>query len=109
MPALSRPQLVAYALAALVGVPLLLASSPYYLFLLNTIAVFVMLALGLQLVLGYTPLEFRAAIGNRVTKAPRPELMPRATGRAPEEIVGCARASAPARHRRCGDAHAFRR
>jgi branched-chain amino acid transport system permease protein len=39
--------------AALVAVPLLLASSPYYLFLLNTIAVFVMLALGLQLVLGY--------------------------------------------------------
>ena len=39
--------------AALVAVPLLLASSPYYLFLLNTIAVFAMLALGLQLVLGY--------------------------------------------------------
>ena len=39
--------------AALVAVPPLLASSPYYLFLLNTIAVFVMLALGLQLVLGY--------------------------------------------------------
>jgi branched-chain amino acid transport system permease protein len=39
--------------AALVAVPLLLMNSPYYLFLLNTIAVFVMLALGLQLVLGY--------------------------------------------------------
>ncbi len=39
--------------AALAAVPLLLGNSPYHLFLLNTIAVFAMLALGLQLVLGY--------------------------------------------------------
>jgi branched-chain amino acid transport system permease protein len=35
------------------ALPLVFASSPYYLFLVNTIAVFAMLALGLQLVLGY--------------------------------------------------------
>lgn len=45
-----RSALVVLALAAL---PLLLWNSPYHLFLLNTIAVFAMLALGLQLVLGY--------------------------------------------------------
>ena len=43
----------AAAVVALAALPVLLASSPYYIFLLNTIAVFAMLALGLQLVLGY--------------------------------------------------------
>ena len=38
---------------ALAALPLLLGGSPYHLFLVNTIAVFAMLALGLQLVLGY--------------------------------------------------------
>ena len=33
--------------------PLLLRSSPYYLFMIDTMAIFAMLALGLQLVLGY--------------------------------------------------------
>jgi ABC-type branched-subunit amino acid transport system permease subunit len=46
----TRSALVVVALAAL---PLLLWNSPYHLFLLNTIAIFAMLALGLQLVLGY--------------------------------------------------------
>jgi branched-chain amino acid transport system permease protein len=39
--------------AALAALPLLLGGSPYHLFLVNTIAVYAMLALGLQLVLGY--------------------------------------------------------
>jgi branched-chain amino acid transport system permease protein len=43
----------AAAVAALAALPLVLWNSPYHLFLLNTIAVFAMLALGLQLVLGY--------------------------------------------------------
>ena len=43
----------AATVAALVAVPLVLWNSPYHLFLLNTIAIFAMLALGLQLVLGY--------------------------------------------------------
>jgi ABC-type branched-subunit amino acid transport system permease subunit len=43
----------AVTVAALAALPLLLWNSPYHLFLLDTIAVFAMLALGLQLVLGY--------------------------------------------------------
>ena len=38
---------------ALAVLPLLLRGSPYYLFMLDTMAIFAMLALGLQLVLGY--------------------------------------------------------
>lgn len=45
-----RTALLVLALAAL---PLGLLRAPYYLFLLDTIAIFAMLALGLQLVLGY--------------------------------------------------------
>jgi branched-chain amino acid transport system permease protein len=41
------------AVVALAALPLALLQSPYILFQLNTIAVFAMLALGLQLVLGY--------------------------------------------------------
>jgi len=41
------------AVAVLAALPVLLGSSPYHLYLVNTIAVFAMLALGLQLVLGY--------------------------------------------------------
>ena len=43
----------AVAVAALAALPALFWNSPYHLFLINTIAVFAMLALGLQLVLGY--------------------------------------------------------
>ena len=43
----------AATVAAFAALPLALWNSPYHLFLLNTIAVFAMLALGLQLVLGY--------------------------------------------------------
>ena len=43
----------AATVAALAALPLVLWSSPYHLYLLDTIAVFAMLALGLQLVLGY--------------------------------------------------------
>ena len=43
----------AATVAALAALPLFFWSSPYHLYLLNTIAVFAMLALGLQLVLGY--------------------------------------------------------
>ncbi|MSQ18221.1 MAG: branched-chain amino acid ABC transporter permease [Betaproteobacteria bacterium] len=39
--------------ALLALVPLVIGNSPYYMFLVNTIAIYAMLALGLQLVLGY--------------------------------------------------------